>query len=81
MAVERMRTFENVGELARELGVRPRCLYKRRAKLERLEPGEEAALPSTLGCTQLLSHFFHCEGLIFSGLYLKIVSLPKPKSD
>jgi len=27
----------NVGELARELGVRPRCLYKWRAKLEALE--------------------------------------------
>jgi hypothetical protein len=47
MAVERMRTCENVGELARELGVRPRCLYKWRAKLEALAPGEEAARPST----------------------------------
>ncbi len=47
MAVERMRTCENVGELARELGVRPRCLYKWRAKLEALEPGEETARPST----------------------------------
>ena len=28
MAVERMETCEDVGELARELGVRPRCLYK-----------------------------------------------------
>ena len=47
MAVERMRTCESVDELARELGVRPRCLYKWRAKLETLEPGEEAARPST----------------------------------
>ena len=47
MAVERMRTCESVDELARELGVRPRCLYKWRAKLEALEPGEEAARPST----------------------------------
>jgi transposase len=47
MAVERMRTCENVGELARELGVRPRCLYKWRAKLEALAPGEETARPST----------------------------------
>ena len=46
-AVERMRTCESVDELARELGVRPRCLYKWRAKLETLEPGEEAARPST----------------------------------
>ena len=28
-------------------GVRPRCLYKWRAKLEALELGEEAARPST----------------------------------
>jgi transposase len=47
MAVERMRTCESVDELARELGVRPRCLYKWRAKLEALEIGEEAARPST----------------------------------
>jgi len=47
MAVERMRTCESVRELAQELGVRPRCLYKWRAKLEALEPGDEAARPST----------------------------------
>ena len=47
MAVERMRTCEQVGELARGLGVRPRCLYKWRAKLEAPEPGEEASRPST----------------------------------
>lgn len=47
MAVERMRARESVDELARELGVRPRCLYQWRAKLEALEPGEEAAGPST----------------------------------
>lgn len=28
MAVERMETCDDVGELARELGVGPRCLYK-----------------------------------------------------
>jgi hypothetical protein len=50
-AVERMRTCENVGELARELGVRPRCLYKWRAKLEALEPGDETARPSTHAAT------------------------------
>jgi transposase-like protein len=33
MAVERM-TCESVDELARELGVVPRCLYKWRTKLE-----------------------------------------------
>jgi hypothetical protein len=47
MAVERMRTCENVTELAPELGVRPRCLYKWRAKLDLVEPGEESARPST----------------------------------
>jgi len=47
MAVERMRTCEDVGELAQELGVTRRCLYKWRAKLEMVEPGEEASRPST----------------------------------
>jgi transposase len=47
IAVERMRTCESVTELARELGVRPRCLYKWRAKLDLVEPGEESARPST----------------------------------
>jgi len=42
-----MRTSENVGELAQELGVTRRCLYKWRRKLDEVEPGEEAALPST----------------------------------
>src|SRR5207249_11160572 len=43
MAVARMETCEDVGELARELGVRPRCLYKWRRKLEMVEPGQEAS--------------------------------------
>jgi len=47
MAVERMRDCEDVGELARELGVTPRYLYKWRAKLDLLETGEESARPST----------------------------------
>jgi transposase-like protein len=47
MAVEHKETCENVGELARELGVRPRCLYKWRRKLEMVEPGKEASRPST----------------------------------
>jgi transposase-like protein len=47
MAVGRMRTCEDVGELARELGVTRRCLYKWRTKLEMVEPGEEASRPST----------------------------------
>ena len=47
MAVERMRTCESVTELARELGVRPRCLYKWRAKLDLLASGEESARAST----------------------------------
>jgi transposase-like protein len=46
-AVARMETCEDVGELARELGVRPRCLYKWRRKLEMVEPGQEASRPST----------------------------------
>src|SRR6266849_2703608 len=47
MAVARMETCEDVGELARELGVRARCLYKWRRKLEMVEPGQEASRPST----------------------------------
>jgi len=47
MAVARSETCEDVGELARELGVRPRCLYKWRRKLEMVEPGQEASRPST----------------------------------
>ena len=42
-----MKTCESVTELARELGVRPRCLYKWRAKLDLLESGEESARAST----------------------------------
>ena len=47
MAVERMSTCESIEELAKELGVTRRCLYKWRTKLEAAEPGEEAARPST----------------------------------
>ena len=47
MAVERMKSCESVDELAKELGVTRRCLYKWRTKLEAVEPGEEAARPST----------------------------------
>jgi len=41
MAVERMRSSHNIGELAQELGVTRRCLYKWRSKLDYLEAGEE----------------------------------------
>jgi len=47
MAVERLRTCDDVNELAQELGVTRRCLYKWRAKLETVEPGEDASRPST----------------------------------
>ena len=47
MAVERMRNCKDVGELAQELGVTRRCLYRWRAKLDLLEIGEESARPST----------------------------------
>jgi len=47
MAVERLRTCDDVRELAQELGVTRRCLYKWRRKLELVEPGEEASRPST----------------------------------
>jgi transposase-like protein len=47
MAVERMKACESVGELAKELGVTQRCLYKWRRKLEAVESGEEASRPAT----------------------------------
>jgi len=52
MAVERMKSCEGVDELAKELGVTRRCLYKWRTKLEAVEPGEEAARPSTHASAQ-----------------------------
>ena len=42
MTVERMRSCDNIGDLAKELGVGRRCLYKWQAKLDHLEAGEEA---------------------------------------
>ncbi len=47
MAVERMRSCEDIGELAQELGVTRRCLYKWRTKLDLVEPGEESARANT----------------------------------
>ena len=47
LAVERLRTCDDVHELAQELGVTQRCLYKWRVKLETIEPGEDASRPST----------------------------------
>ena len=46
-AVEHMKSSENVGDLAQELGVTRRCLYKWRTKLDLVEPGEESARPNT----------------------------------
>ena len=47
MAVDRMKTSENIGALANELGVTRRVLYKWRDRLEPLEPGNEAPLPNS----------------------------------
>jgi len=47
LAVERMRSSDNIGDLAKELGVGRRCLYKWQAKLDHLEPGEEAPLTNS----------------------------------
>ena len=46
-AVERMKSSDNIGDLAQELGVTRRCLYTWRAKLDRVGPGEEAPQPSS----------------------------------
>lgn len=51
-AAERMKTCESVDELAKELGVTRRCLYKWRTKIEAVEPGEESARPSTHALAQ-----------------------------
>jgi len=37
--LERMRSSDNIGDLAEELGVTRRALYKWRAKLDHIEPG------------------------------------------
>src|SRR6516225_10003013 len=46
-AVERMRSADNIGELAKELGVTRRCLYKWRTKLDYLEEGEKGPRPNS----------------------------------
>jgi hypothetical protein len=47
MAVERMRSWDNIGDLAKELGVGRRCRNKWQAKLDHLEPGVEAPRTSS----------------------------------
>ena len=42
MAVERLKTCDNIVELSQGLGVHRRLLYKWQAKFDHLEPGEEA---------------------------------------
>src|SRR6516164_2254289 len=48
MAVERMETCESVGELAKELGVTRRCLYKWRRKFEIADAGQEPSRPDRM---------------------------------
>jgi transposase-like protein len=89
MAVERMETCDDVGELARELGVRPRCLYKWRKKLESIEPGQEASRPSTHasahhkeihGLKQLLAEKI-LELDFFKGALQKVSSTPEMRRN
>ena len=47
MAVERMETCEDVGELARELGVRRGASTSGARSWKSIEPGQEASRPST----------------------------------
>jgi transposase-like protein len=47
MAVERLKTCDNIVELSRELGVHRRLLYKWRDQLDPLDPNEESP-PGTL---------------------------------
>jgi transposase-like protein len=46
MAVERLKSCDNIVALARELGVHRRLLYKWQDQLEPVKPGEEA-VPSS----------------------------------
>jgi hypothetical protein len=48
MAMQRMGRCEDVDELANELGVTRRCLYKWRAKHDLVEPGEDSVRPARL---------------------------------
>ena len=47
MAVDRMKTSENIGALAHELGVTRRVLYKWRDRLDPVALGEEAPRPNS----------------------------------
>ncbi len=47
MAVKRMRSSDNIGDPAKELGVSRRFLYKWQANFDHLEPGEEAQRTSS----------------------------------
>ena len=47
MAVERMRSADNIGELAKELGITRRTLCKWQTKLDYLELGEEGPRPNS----------------------------------
>ena len=49
MAVERLKSCENIGALAEELGVHRRLLYKWRDQLEPVEDGEPPAANSREG--------------------------------
>lgn len=48
MAVERMRSSDNIGDLAKKLGVGRRCLYKWQAKLDHLVNSAPNYLAPTL---------------------------------
>ena len=47
MAVERLKSCENIVALSRELGVHRRLLYKWRDQLDPIEPREESAPPNS----------------------------------
>jgi transposase-like protein len=70
MAVERMKTCVSVDELAKELGVTRRCLYKWRTKLEAAEPGEEAPHPRG----QYITHSQKLSRMLLSSLLSQLSS-------
>jgi transposase-like protein len=65
MAVERMKSCDNIGALAQELGVPRRRLYKWRDRLDPVEPGEESALQQSSRESRLRTQVHRLKGVIF----------------
>lgn len=62
MAVDRLNQCDNIGELAKELGIHPRLLYTWREKLEPLARGEGA--PGTSREATLRNEIHHLKRVL-----------------